>query len=422
MSDFAAKNYGGLMEAYASIYKQPEQVIEEQVNQEVYFEDVEVDNDLLVDVIANLLVAEGYAKTEDQALNMIPHMSDAWLDTVVGNFVLEQNFIECVNSIIEEGYDLSSYTIDELYEEYVGHFNNCLNEDYHIDLHEAIPLLAAPLLANPATWAAGAGLAAGIGYAGKKVYDALRQRATGTDAASQRWLNTGSYATTKQTPSQQRDAAEQRKKQRLQQGRERLTQRQQQPTTPAQPTKPTTPAQPTKPTTPAQPTTPAAGGAPPTPPSGGGGKPPKIDPLQTVKSIFKAGKEFIGKGKGPLSQVLGKPARERFFGTTKAGQITRGATAAGVSALDIGGKIADPSKPSLVSKLGSVGPGAVGTTLQATGNIPGIRGTSLGTGARGTGGAFRQVGREMRDQGLKPPSTPSTNTDVERKRIENLFK
>jgi hypothetical protein len=376
------------MGAYASIYKQPEQVIEEQVNQEVYFEDVEVDNDLLVDVIANLLVAEGYAKTEDQALNMIPHMSDAWLDTVVGNFVLEQNFIECVNSIIEEGYDLSSYTIDELYEEYVGHFNNCLNEDYHIDLHEAIPLLAAPLLANPATWAAGAGLAAGIGYAGKKVYDALRQRATGTDAASQRWLNTGSYATTKQTPSQQRDAAEQRKKQRLQQGRERLTQRQQQPT----------------------------------PPSGGGGKPPKIDPLQTVKSIFKAGKEFIGKGKGPLSQVLGKPARERFFGTTKAGQITRGATAAGVSALDIGGKIADPSKPSLVSKLGSVGPGAVGTTLQATGNIPGIRGTSLGTGARGTGGAFRQVGREMRDQGLKPPSTPSTNTDVERKRIENLFK
>jgi len=151
-------------------------------------------------------------------------------------------------------------------------------------------------------------------------------------------------------------------------------------------------------------------GASPTPPSGPTPpKGPKIDPLQTVKDLFKAGKEFVGKGKGPVSQVLGKPARERFFGTTRAGQITRGATAGGLSALDIGGKIADPSKPSLVSKLGSVGPGATGTVLQGLGNIPGVRGTSLGTGARGTGQAFRQVGREMRDQGKTTTPPPSSS-------------
>ena len=396
MSEITPKNYNGLMEAYASIYSQPEQIIQEQVEEEIFFEDLEVDNDLVVDLVVERLIVEGYANTEDQALNMIPHMSDAWLDNVVGNFVLEESFIDAVNSFVEEGYDLSSYTVDELYEEYVGHFNNYLNEDHSMDLHEALPLLAAPLLANPATWAAAAGLGAGAVYAGKKALDAYRQMRTGTDAASQRWLETGSYASTKDKPSQ-KPAQDQR---RLQQARQRVLQRQQQQQPAAQ-----QPAQPTKPPAPAQPAPaqPAAGGAPaagPTPP-----KPPKIDPLKTVKDVFKAGKEFVGKGKGPLSQVLGKPARERFFGTTRAGQITRGSTVAGVSALDIGGKIADPSKPSLVSKLGSVGPGAVGTVLQGAGNIPGIRGTSLGTGARGTGGAFRQVGREMRDQGMKPSST-----------------
>lgn len=394
MSEITPKNYNGLMEAYASIYSQPEQIIQEQVEEEICFEDLEIDNDLMVDLVVDCLVAEGYANTEDQALNMIPHMSDAWLNNVVGNFVLEESFIDAVNSLVDEGYDLSSYTVDELFEEYVGHFNNYLTEDHRMDLHEAIPLLAAPLLANPATWAAGAGLAAGAAYAGKKALDAYRQMRTGTDAASQRWLTTGSYASSKQTPKQQRDASQQRRQQAAERVKARQQAKPQQPAAqqPAQPA----PAQPA----PAQP---AAGGAPaagPTPP-----KPPKIDPLQTVKDIWKSGKEFVGKGKGPLSQVLGKPARERFFGTTRAGQITRGATAAGVSTLDIGGKIADPSKPSLVSKLGSVGPGAVGTVFQGAGNIPGIRGTSLGTGARGAGGAFRQVGREMRDQGMKPSST-----------------
>jgi hypothetical protein len=383
MSDFTQKHYISLMEAYASIYQQPDQVIEEQVEEEICFEDLEVDNDLMVDLVVERLIVEGYANTEDQALNMIPHMSDAWLDNVIGNFVLEESFIDAVNSLVEEGYNLSSYTVDELFEDYIRHFNNCLTEDYRMDLHEVVPLLAAPLLANPATWAAAAGLGAGALYTGKKAYDAYRQMKSGTSAEGEKWLQQGVLQA--KTRKQQRDTSQERR----QQASERLKSRQQ--------------ATPQQPAPQAQPAKPAAGGAPPagpTPP-----KPPKIDPLKTVKDVFKAGKEFVGKGKGPLSQVLGKPARERFFGTTRAGQITRGSTAAGVSALDIGGKIADPSKPSLVSKLGSVGPGAVGTVLQGAGNIPGIRGTSLGTGARGAGGAFRQVGREMRDQGMKPSST-----------------
>lgn len=179
MSDFTPKNCNGLMEAYASIYQQPEFVVDQNVEEEICFEDLEVDNDLMVDLVVERLIVEGYANTEDQALNMIPHMSDAWLGNVVGNFVLEESFIDAVNSLLEEGYDLSSYTVDELFEYYIGQFNGCLTEDYRMVLQEAIPLLAAPLLANPATWAAATGLGAGAIYAGKKALDAWNQRRSG---------------------------------------------------------------------------------------------------------------------------------------------------------------------------------------------------------------------------------------------------
>jgi hypothetical protein len=384
MSDFTSKDHKGLMEAYASIYKQPEKVIEEQVDQEIYSENVEVDVDFLVDVIVEHLITEGYTKTENQALDIIPHISDAWLDNIIESIVIKEHFIDCVNSLVEEGYDLSSYTWDDLYEDYTNHLTNQLNE-----VAALAPALGTPVGAGAVL----GGLALGALGKVKQASDYLRtSRQWGYgDPASKRWLETGSYASKKQTPKQQRDISQQRNRQ----AAERLRQRQQaQQTTQKPPTQPSGSA--------------TSGGTSSTPPTGGGGKPPKIDPLQTVRDLFKAGKEFVGKGKGPLSQVLGKPARERFFGTTRAGQITRGATVGGLSALDIGGKIADPSKPSLVSKLGSVGPGATGTVLQGLGNIPGIRGTSLGTGARGTGQAFRQVGREMRDQGkTTPPSSGS---------------
>lgn len=191
MSDFTPKNYSGLTEAYASIYRKDETVNEEHLDQEIQTENVDCDPEVLVDVIVEHLVTNGYVKTENQALDMIPHIGDTWLDGILGNFVLEQSFINGVNSLLDEGCDLSSYTVDELYENYIS---NLVSENGLQDLHEVVPLLAAPLLANPAALAAGAGLAAGAVYAGKKALDAYKQkRGTGTDAASERWLKTGSY-------------------------------------------------------------------------------------------------------------------------------------------------------------------------------------------------------------------------------------
>ena len=352
MSDFAAKNYGGLMEAYASIYKQPEQVIEEQVDQEICFEDVEVDSDFMVDVIIDRLVTEGYANTDDQALNMIPHMSDAWLDTVVGNFVIEQNFIEAINSILEEGYDLSSYTVDELYEEYVGHFNQCVNEQ--LSLQEAIPLVAAPL-AGPAIAAGLTGLVGGAA----KLYQGMQRK--GTDPASQRWLETGSYASKKQTPKQQRNTAQQRR----QQAADRLRQKQQQ-------AKPQQPATQAKPPAPSQP---AAGGAPPTPP-----KPPKgPGPLSKAKDLLKK-----GLGLQP-NQSIGKELAKKTI--VKTGQAIKG-TPGAVKGFFTSPKPAVRALKALgVAELGSfagrMGKSPTGEVLKGAGSL-----------LKGLGGAAQQAPKE----------------------------
>lgn len=372
MSEITPKNYNGLMEAYASIYSQPEQIIQEQVEEEICFEDLEVDNDLVVDLVVERLIVEGYANTEDQALNMIPHMSDAWLDNVVGNFVLEESFVDVVNSLLEEGYDLSSYTVDELYEEYVGHFNNYLNEDHSMDLHEALPLLAAPLLANPATWAAAAGLGAGAVYAGKKALDAYRQMRSGTSAEGERWLQQGvlQARTRKQAQDQRR----------LQQGKERVLQRQQQKAAQQPAQQPTQPA--------AQKPASKPGSSSPTPPGG---------------------------GKGPNWKDI-------LLGKTKAGLGTRAAGA--LSAADLAGTAYDPSKYSASIGLAGIAPGALSLPLQGAAGLERFgkgfrqgaplvgRGayeqgqrTGLGQASRGTGEALGQLSQSMLTQPWRKPST-----------------
>lgn len=351
MSDITPKNYSGLMEAYASIYNQPEQIIQEQVEEEICFEDLEVDNDLMVDVIVDRLIAEGYASTDDQALNMIPYMSDAWLDTIIGNFVIEQNFIDAVSSIIEEGYDLSSYTVDELYEEYVGHFNQCINEQ--LSLQEAIPLVAAPL-AGPAIAAGLTGLVGGAA----KLYQGMQRK--GTDPASQRWLETGSYASTKQTPKQQRDTSQKRR----QQAAERLKTRQQ--AKPQQPAKPPAQAQP------AAGGTPAAGPTPPKPPKGPG-------PLSKAKDLLKQ-----GLGLQP-NQSIGRELAKKTI--VKTGQAIKGTPGA------VKGFFSSP-KPAVralkalgVAELGSfagrMGKSPTGEVLKGAGSL-----------LKGLGGAAQQAPKE----------------------------
>lgn len=179
MSDFMSKNYSGLMEAYASIYKQPESetTITEQVEQ-VDCEDIDYDPEVLVSVVVEHLVSNGYFNSGEQAFNMLPYLGDAWFNSILQNIVLEESFINDVNSVLDEGYDLSSHTWEELYEAYIGHYQN---------LNEIAPAVLAAPMAGPAIAAGLTGLVGGAA----KLYQNMQRRKP--DAASERWLKTGSY-------------------------------------------------------------------------------------------------------------------------------------------------------------------------------------------------------------------------------------
>ena len=391
MSESAGKTFRGLQEAYTSIYTdKSENLTEDTIVSEHLIEDLEVDPYLLVDVLTERLVLEGYANTEDQALNMIPHMSDAWLDTVVGNFVLEESFIDAVNSLLEEGYDLSSYTVDDLFEDYIGHFNNCLTEDYRMDLHEAVPLLAAPLLANPATWAAGAGLAAGIGYAGKKLLDAWNQRRSGTDAASERWLQTGSYASTKEKPKPKPTQDNRR----LQQAAERLKARQPQPQSGSKPQEVKPKVQPPKPSEL------PAGSMSPRPPQGPG-------PFEKAKALVKKG---MGLKPGQsLTREIGKGGLET------AGKVIRGTwNAPGGIWRNLPGKgvIKKGLSAGGLFSAGAVTTGGGGKLVTGAGQVLSGAGGAL-QGAPGEAGAIKQgfdAYRKAKEEEEKNKNKPKPET------------
>jgi hypothetical protein len=370
------KDYKGLIEAYASIYKQPEQVIEEQVDLEVYSENIEVDPDFLVDLIVEHLITEGYTKTENQALDIIPHISDTWLDNIIESIIIEEHFIDCVNSLVEEGYDLSSYTWDDLYEEYTNHLTNQLNE-----VAALAPALGTPVGAGAVL----GGLALGALGKVKQASDYLRtskQWGYG-DPASKRWLETGSYASKKETPKQQRDTAQQRR----QQAAERVRQRQQ-----AQQTTQKPPTQPSSSTT--------SGGASSTPPSGP--TPPKgPNALQRLASDF--GKAFKQSASKPPSGPGTPPS-----GPTKPNPFM---TAAG----KLGGALYQGARPILKSAARGTGAlGAIGA-VAGTADELAFRGAGR-TALRKTLEFTRQAGPAMRGEKPAPAAPPSSSSAIDKLR------
>lgn len=363
MSDFTPKNYGGLTEAYASIYRKDETVNEEHLDQEIQTENVDCDPEVLVDVIVEHLVTNGYVKTENQALDMIPHIGDTWLDGILGNFVLEQSFINGVNSLLDEGCDLSSYTVDELYENYIS---NLLDENGQLNLNEAVPALLAAPMAGPAIAAGLTGLVGGAA----KLYQGMQKRKP--DAASERWLKTGSYEAKPTAPTVYKakvtgdvDAQSTTRQQRAAQ---RMKDR--------------------------QAATSSTG-------SGGSGSSPTPP----------------GGGKGPNWKDI-------LLGKTKAGLATRvgGATVAGSELYGSQYGAYSPTKLAAGLPLGAAGltlQGAAG--LERFGKPGGYAGgqrTTFGYAARDAGETLGRTGAQLITQ---PGRKPATNTDVERQRIQGLF-
>jgi len=70
---------------------------------------------------------------------MIPHMSEQWITEFLIHDILSENFAIAVNSLLEEGKDLSGYTWNELYEKYCSNATENLNEAIPL----AIPAISA---------------------------------------------------------------------------------------------------------------------------------------------------------------------------------------------------------------------------------------------------------------------------------------
>ena len=91
---------------------------------------VAIDTDSLYEAIIYHLISEGYVQSEKQARDIIPHLSEGWFNHIVGTLLISESLIMDVNHLLEEGYDLSSYTWNELYESYTEYLNGILTEDY----------------------------------------------------------------------------------------------------------------------------------------------------------------------------------------------------------------------------------------------------------------------------------------------------
>ena len=131
MSESAGKTFRGLQEAYSSIYSnESENLTEDTVVSEVQEEqEFEINEEALYESIKQYLIHEGFVNTEKQAENMVIHMSEEWMNDIVDAILtISEDFNFYINSLIQEGKDLSGHTWDELYEGYCSNAAENLNE------------------------------------------------------------------------------------------------------------------------------------------------------------------------------------------------------------------------------------------------------------------------------------------------------
>ena len=132
MSDFTSKDHKGLLEAYHSIYNKKEEVVEElnenseDLSEEVLFEDYDVD--VFLENVRDYLVFSGYVDTEDQAYNIMPHMTEEFFCKVLGEMVVLITCSEAKDYLISEGCEVEDYTVDDILDIFEEYEKQNLNE------------------------------------------------------------------------------------------------------------------------------------------------------------------------------------------------------------------------------------------------------------------------------------------------------
>lgn len=114
MSDFTSKDHKGLLEAYHSIYNKKEEVVEElnESVEETLTEDYDVN--ILLENVKDYLVLCGYVDTEDQACEIMPHMTEQFFGKLIGEMHVIGTCISMKEHLISEGCEVEDYTIEDM--------------------------------------------------------------------------------------------------------------------------------------------------------------------------------------------------------------------------------------------------------------------------------------------------------------------
>ena len=147
MSDFTSKDHKGLLEAYHSIYNKKEEVVEElnESVEETLTEDYDVN--ILLENVKDYLVLRGYVDTEDQAYNIMSHMTEQFFGTLIGEMYAISACINMKEHLISEGCEVEDYTIEDMLNLFENYEKENLNEAVFTGTAAATSPLWAPAAA-----------------------------------------------------------------------------------------------------------------------------------------------------------------------------------------------------------------------------------------------------------------------------------
>ena len=286
-----------------------------------------------------------------------------------------------VNSLLEEGYDLSEYTWDEMYEAYIT---------------EVVPL------AIPAAMSAAPYVLPALGAAAYTAKELMNRRKTKNTPEQERFLNTGSFAASKETPAPEPSWTKEKpevkttsvpgqtvrgKKQGDTTSTPGASAQQPAPESPAKPARKPLEAKP-KPETPKPVTQPAK-------------EPPKV-----TQGAGATG----GEAKPPKPPARKPTSRTDYlFGTTKKGLATR--LGLGMpAAADLTNQIADPGSASDTLKTLSIIPGTAGNVLRTVSRIN--PNSSILRGIDTSGKNLQRFGQSLLDAGRGSKLPVYNSTDL----------
>lgn len=98
----------------------PKNVAIAKVKSKPYNEEFELSENEVYDIVSSYLLENNFAETIDDANNIIENMSASWVGEILDQYEasIQEDFQNWIQALLDEGYDLSEYSVEELSEIY----------------------------------------------------------------------------------------------------------------------------------------------------------------------------------------------------------------------------------------------------------------------------------------------------------------